>query len=193
MCARWIILVLVAVGATAACAQDVEPTQSVVERLLVRAGEEICARAGDSSVRFTVLQHPDAPWIATMLRDPANARRCLSQIVDSSASAQLVVVCRDVQTTYSNAQHQDTVVRSVVVDVAAIQRGIGSQIHTVRLVDTAHVARTDVPMLDSRQHMASHGVVPARPTTLWEDIAQPVVFIGAAVVTVVLLFTVRSQ
>jgi hypothetical protein len=41
--------------------------------------------------------------------------------------------------------------------------------------------------------MATHGVVPARPTTLWEDIAQPVVFIGAAVITIVLLFTVRSQ
>lgn len=179
--------------AVAGHAQDVEPTQRVVERLLVRAGEEICARAGDSNVRFTVSQHPDAPWIATMLRDPANSRRCLSQIVDSAASAQLVIVCRDVQTTYTNAQHQDTVVRSVVVDVAAIQRENGSQFHAVRLVDTTHVARTEVPMLDSQQHMASHGVVPARPTTLWEDIAQPVVFFAGAVVTVVLLFTVRSQ
>jgi hypothetical protein len=188
-----IIVVLAAVLAVAAHAQDVEPTQRVLERLLVRAGEEICSRAGDSNVRFTVSQHPDAPWIATMLRDPANSRGCLSQIVDSTASAQLVIVCRDVQTTYANAQHQDTVVRSVVVDVAAIQRENGSQFHAVRLVDTTHVARTEVPMLDSQQHMATHGVVPARPTTLWEDIAQPVVFIAAAVVTVVLLFTVRSQ
>jgi hypothetical protein len=188
-----IIVVLAAVLAVAAHAQDVEPTQRVLERLLVRAGEEICSRAGDSNVRFTVSQHPDAPWIATMLRDPANSRGCLSQIVDSTASAQLVIVCRDVQTTYANAQHQDTVVRSVVVDVAAIQRENGSQFHAVRLVDTTHVARTEVPMLDSQQHMATHGVVPARPTTLWEDIAQPVVFIAAAVVTVVLLFTGRSQ
>ncbi len=188
-----IIVVLAAMLAVAGYAQDVEPTQRVLERLLVRAGEEICSRAGDSNVRFTVSQHPDAPWIATMLRDPANSRGCLSQIVDSTASAQLVIVCRDVQTTYANAQHQDTVVRSVVVDVAAIQRENGSQFHAVRLVDTTHVARTEVPMLDSQQHMATHGVVPARPTTLWEDIAQPVVFIAAAVVTVVLLFTVRSQ
>ena len=188
-----IIVVLATMLAVAGHAQDVEPTQRVVERLLVRAGEEICARAGDSNVRFTVSQHPDAPWIATMLRDPANSRRCLSQIVDSAAFAHLVIVCRDVQTTYTHAQHQDTVVRSVVVDVAAIQREDGSQFHAVRLVDTTHVARTEVPMLDSQQHMASHGVVPARPTTLWEDIAQPVVFIAAAVVTVVLLFTVRSQ
>ena len=188
-----IIGVLVAMLAVAGYAQDVEPTQRVVERLLVQAGDSICARAGDSNVRFFVSQHPDAPWIATLLRDPANSRRCLSQIVDTAAFAQVTIVCRDVQTRYSNAQHQDTVVRSVVVDIAAIQRESGSQFHAVRLVDTMHVARTDVPMLDSQQHMATHGVVPARPTTLWEDIAQPVVFIGAAVITIVLLFTVRSQ
>jgi len=35
--------------------------------------------------------------------------------------------------------------------------------------------------------------MPARPTSLWSDIVEPVVFVAAAVVTVVLLFTVRSQ
>jgi hypothetical protein len=97
-----------------------------------------------------------------------------------------------VQTSYANAHHQDTVLRSVVVDLAAIDRA-RAQTHTVRLIDSAYVARTEVVLLDSRQHMATQGVVPPRPTTLWEDIAQPVVFIGAAVITIVLLFTVRSQ
>lgn len=192
MYARLLTIILLGCSTTLLRAQSVEPTQRVVERLLMQAGDSICARAGDASVRFAVTNHPDASWIATGLRDPAAARQCLSQIVDSSSLAQVTVVCRDVQTSYVNAHHQDTVLRSVVVDLAAIDRA-RAQTHTVRLIDSAYVARTEVALLDSRQHMATHGVVPPRPTTLWEDIAQPVVFIGAAVITIVLLFTVRSQ
>lgn len=192
MYARLLTVILLGCSATMLCAQSVEPTQRVVERLLLQAGDSICARAGDASVRFAVTNHPDAAWIATSLRDPTAVRQCLSQIVDSSSLAQVTVVCRDVQTSYANANHQDTVLRSVVVDLAAIDRA-STRTYTVRLLDSAYVARADVALLDTRQHMATHGVVPARPTTLWEDIAQPVVFIGAAVVTIVLLFTVRSQ
>ena len=192
MYARLLTVILLGCSATMLCAQSVEPTQRIVERLLLQAGDSICARAGDASVRFAVTNHPDAAWIATSLRDPTAVRQCLSQIVDSSSLAQVTVVCRDVQTSYANAHHPDTVLRSVVVDLAAIDRA-STRTYTVRLLDSAYVARADVALLDTRQHMATHGVVPARPTTLWEDIAQPVVFIGAAVVTIVLLFTVRSQ
>jgi hypothetical protein len=83
--------------------------------------------------------------------------------------------------------------RRVVVSLDAVHRERISQPYEVRLLDTAMVAREDVVLLDSPQHNASHGVVPPRPTTMWEDVAQPVVFIAAAVVTIVLLFTVRSQ
>ena len=192
MYARLLTIILLGCSTTMLCAQSVEPTQRVVERLLLQAGDSICAHAGDASVRFAVTNHPDAAWIATSLRDPTAVRQCLSQIVDSSSLAQVTVVCRDVQTSYANAHHQDTVLRSVVVDLAAIDR-TSTRTYTVRLLDSAYVARADVALLDTRQHMATHGVVPARPTTLWEDIAQPVVFIGAAVITIVLLFTVRSQ
>ena len=192
MYARLLTIILLGCSTTMLCAQSVEPTQRIVERLLLQAGDSICARAGDARVRFTVTNHPDAAWIATSLRDPTAVRQCLSQIVDSSSLAQVTIVCRDVQTSYANAHHQDTVLRSVVVDLAAIDRA-STRTYTVRLLDSAYVARADVALLDTRQHMATHGVVPARPTTLWEDIAQPVVFIGAAVVTIVLLFTVRSQ
>lgn len=187
-----IVVIVLSCGRTVA-AQNIEPTQRVVERLLVRAGDEICARAGDSAARYIVTDHPDAQWIAIVLRDPASLRACMSDIVDSAGAAQIAVVCRDVRTTYANTLHPDTVLRRVVVDLDAIDRRQTGRIYSVRLADTSVVARNDAAMLDSQQHMAAYGTVPARPTTLWEDIAQPVVFIAAAVVTVVLLFTVRSQ
>lgn len=188
-----LIIAAFVMGNICSLAQNVEPTQRVVERLLVQAGDDICVRAGAPATTYSMSAHPDAAWIASMLRDPASQRECLSRLVDSSAIADIVVVCRDVQTTYVSAHHQDTIQRRVVVSVDAIDRAHASRVIEVRLVDTTLVAREDVALLDSRQHMSTHGVVPPRPTTLWEDIAQPVVFIGAAVVTVVLLFTVRSQ
>ena len=188
-----LIVVVLMMGSMCLRAQNVESTQRVVERLLVQAGDDICAQAGVSAVTYSISAHPDAAWIASMLRDPASQRTCLSRVVDSSASADVVVVCRDIQTTYANAHHQDTVQRRVVVSVDAIDRVHASRVVEVRLVDTALVAREDIALLDSRQHMSTHGTVPSRPTTLWEDITQPIVFIGAAVVTIVLLFTVRSQ
>lgn len=190
---RALVIAVLVVIATQLLAQGNESTQRVVERLLVKAGEEICARAGDSIERYTVSQHPDAAWIASMLRSTSPQRPCLSLPVDSLTSAQMLIVCRDVQTTYMNTHHQDTVLRRVVVSLDAVERMRVSQPYEVRLIDTAFVAREDVVLLDSRQHSASHGVVPPRPTTIWEDVTQPVVFIAAAVVTVVLLFTVRSQ
>lgn len=187
------VLAALVTAAATVHAQLAEPTLRVMERLLRSAGDEICAGAGDSAARFTVSNHPDAAWIATQLLDPSSRRQCLSQIVDSSSLAQITVVCRDVQTTYTNSAHPDTVIRSIIVDLAAIERSASNRFHAVRKTDTILVARTDVATLDSRQHMASHGSLPQRPTSMWEEIAQPVVFIAAAVITVVLLFTVRSQ
>ena len=55
------------------------------------------------------------------------------------------------------------------------------------------MTRSEALSADSRQHSGSHGQIPPVPTSFWEDIAQPVVFIADAATTILLLFTVRSQ
>lgn len=55
------------------------------------------------------------------------------------------------------------------------------------------VARTDVPFIESRQYIYAQAPVPDRPAGFYSDIVEPLIIVSSAIITVILLFTVRSQ
>ena len=55
------------------------------------------------------------------------------------------------------------------------------------------IERDAAEKFNSTDYNFAKSEIPARPQTFWSEIVQPVAFIGAAIVTVVLLFTVRSK
>lgn len=59
------------------------------------------------------------------------------------------------------------------------------------LLDT--ISRQDLPFLESRQYSFVNAPVPDIPSDFFSAIAEPLLLISAAIITVLLLFTVRSQ
>jgi hypothetical protein len=55
------------------------------------------------------------------------------------------------------------------------------------------VARRTVPALESRQYEFANGSVPEPQKTFWKTVVEPAIVVAAIVITVVLLFTVRTQ
>ncbi|HYF03131.1 MAG TPA: hypothetical protein VEC36_07135 [Patescibacteria group bacterium] len=55
------------------------------------------------------------------------------------------------------------------------------------------IARNDILFLEESQHSFTRAPVPPHETTFWDEYGEPFLFIAAAVITLALLFTVRSQ
>ncbi len=63
--------------------------------------------------------------------------------------------------------------------------------YNLKLRDT--IARSDLPFVESNQFDFARAPVPDKPSDFYSDIAEPLVVVSAAVITILLLFTVRSQ
>lgn len=136
-----------------------------------------------------ITNHPDAMLLTALATAELNKRQWL----DTTAATSLILIPVDVSTSYKRVG-PDMMERHLTVNFSALWEGAGNAMEVTepfRFVDT--VSRATLPFLDSRQHMATTAAVPPEPLSWWEHVAEPVVYVGAAVVTAVLLFTVRSK
>lgn len=148
------------------------------------------------TVNIDVSEHPDRDWIESVIVDHLVSKGAVVQQRKSGRRHHIVIA--DAATRYAATDHSDSVRRTITFHVRALVVNDDANAD-VALVPTevasssSVVARKDVRRLESTQHASTHGVVPERVTTFWDDILEPAIYIGAAVVTAVLLFTVRSQ
>lgn len=63
--------------------------------------------------------------------------------------------------------------------------------YSASLRDT--IARSDIPFVESRQYAYARAPVPDSPSGLYDDVVEPLLIISSAIITTILLFTVRSQ
>ena len=168
-------------------------TVDIVERAVVAVAESVCAVAGPVP-SFVVVDHPDAAWVESIVLGLRPDAACLSVRSPDPAAAEIILTINDISTRYELADDADSIRRSVVVAITARERRTGKQLAAVRTVHGQEtLPRERATALESRQHTGTSAPMPPHPTTFWEDIAQPVIFIAAAATTIILLFTVRSQ
>lgn len=165
---------------------------------VVRAGMQTVHRAlvqQMQSVPRTIqtTEHPDRLWFTQELYDVLTETSRQRQLQESMDT--LYVVYNDVSTRYENVESADSVRRIVNVDISArlVSAGRTSVLALPVFSDTVVCTRAEAQAAESSQHRCTSGMIPAPQTTLWDDILEPAIFITAAVATVVLLFTVRSQ
>ncbi len=150
--------------------------------------------AGSGPVRVDVVAHADAAWIATIL---TSAMGTTSEPT-SNAASHPVVRCTpiDVGVRYEAHEHADSVRRTIVVNIAAAVVDADGTQRVIPLAEQRRsvvLSRSQALALQSKQHSCTWAELPAPATSFWQDILEPAVFVGAAVVTTVLFFTVRSQ
>lgn len=59
-------------------------------------------------------------------------------------------------------------------------------------IDHAFISRDDISKIENSPYSELKGIVPEKELTIWDKIVEPFVIIGSVLITVLLLFTVRS-
>ena len=167
-----------------------------IDSMVTSLADTIVAKEGGTSFSFSVSPHPDADWIAGIIGRRVQQLDGTVHKTNEPPNPGIHITISDVSTRYSIVEGGDSIIREIIVRLDAYkstptQSGSVVVLPSLRRKDV--MTRSEALSADSRQHSGSHGQIPPVPTSFWEDIAQPVVFIAAAATTILLLFTVRSQ
>lgn len=199
MTVRVALMVLVAlsyVGAKAGADSVGRSTVVVLDEHLRQCMGEVTRsiRSGDV-IHIVVASHPDSQWIHATAVQAVHDRGGVVIGEGGKEAAELTITPVDVSTSYANTESADTIVRTITTSIRGTLDTPKSGISSVPCLSTVEekLTREQAERLQSDQHHATHSALPPRPTTIWQDILEPAIFIGAAVITAVLLFTVRSQ
>jgi hypothetical protein len=163
-------------------------TTDVVAGMLHVVGDTVAARIGANTCAIEVTEHPDRAWI----RSEIVRRIPQQQLADGGVTVRITP--RDCATFYQATESADSVYRTIRMDVEVAFVGTNSTTAlTVADQRRERILRTEVAAAEDVSHVWTHGDVPPPRSTFWDDVAEPAIFVAAAAVTVVLLFTVRSQ
>lgn len=194
-----LLIVLVAVGTVGLSAQTDSTlpsrhTVDVVESVVRELVDTMISRSGvtaGSAMQMYVHDHPDASWIRSIAARRMEDRGVAVTIGTEPSRADLDVVIMDVSTRYHLTSNPDSVERDVVVKLETTyrQRRLPLEPKSVR----ATMNRSEALATQSVQHSGTHAALPEAPSSLWNDVLEPLIYVGAAVVTLLLFYTVRTQ
>ena len=173
-------------------AQDVPSSLNVIEGFVRNIADSLQVIAGPSpdTLRVHVYEHPDAPWFESIIAQRSQELGIPFRAVRGNESAVGLVIA-NAATTLETSNHADSLVRSVALVASVRHNGVVRQLPAQKRQDV--IPYEQGLRAQSDQHASTKAELPARQPSLWDDVLQPIVFIGAAVVIIVLLFTVRSQ
>lgn len=198
---RWALFFMIAAAVVRlhAAADSLRPptvthTVDVIESAVRDLTDSVIARSGitpGDSVPLYIHDHPDASWIRSIVARRMEERGMPVIIAEGLSQAQLEMTVMDVSTRYAPMPDPDSLHRQIVVK-------LGSSFKRVALALESHtesrtISRPDARATQSVQHTATHAALPEAPSSVWEDALEPLIYIAAAVVTIVLFFTVRTQ
>jgi hypothetical protein len=193
-----VVLLTVMASATvqARVQRDAVPSTIDVMTQLVSTWADARA-AADAIHTLDVADHPEKSWFEASMIAAMQARGIT--VTRGIQGNRHRIVILDASTRYELADHADSVVRIVTLRLYEESIGADGSSVTIAPLDSVNTRRTDILSRDnvaaaqSMQYSSMRGDVPPPPRNLWDDLLEPVVYVAAAAVTVVLLFTVRSR
>jgi hypothetical protein len=189
-----ILGVVWSVNAIAQSAGDLPHTIDVIEASVRELADTMISRCDlvpGTAVPVSLRQHPDADWIRSLMQRRFEERGIATISVNDTASPAVSVVIENASTRYAPSSASDSVERSIVVQLSVECKG--RPLALAPVTHRATMARQNVDAYQSRQHMATHAPLPNPESSVWDDVLEPLIYVAAAAVTVVLFFTVRTQ
>ena len=102
----------------------------------------------------------------------------------------------EIRTEYLNAESdKDLLLRKIQIKISGLLTTKNGSIESIPSIQTEKmdlIPRDKVDYFNGNKPY-SKAIPPEQPSSLWQDIVQPLVIVGTAVITVGLLFTVRSK
>lgn len=181
-----------------AFSMDIENTFDIVMREATRQLREIAdsvpvPQTPPLNLNLVVAGHPDRAWLEVQAVRAIEQRTDI-RIVDSTADNSLEIVAVDLSTRYNKTENADTVERIVTVALEGLYKGQEQKwLSPKKTVVRERCLRTDALREQSTQLTSSYASLPEAERSFFEEIIEPVIFVAAAVITVVLAFTIRSK
>lgn len=186
-----VVSALVLVGGFRPQGAVVPTTVVVYQQLLRSVYSTIVDRFPAIPAHVQATSHPDQLWLIQELYATYRDH----QRTATSSTDSLTLVFSNVSMRYENVESADSIRRIITVEIGArMVRGGRSEVLSLQPVaDTLVCSRSAAKAAESAQHRCTAVQMPEPPTSFWENVLEPMVFVAAAVATVLLLFTVRSQ
>jgi len=164
-------------------------TRSIADSaLLLAAVPTIC---------YTVAQHP-AAWLIeeAMVQTAEHRGNALRDCSDGQAAA-ITLAFTELHVLYRSGEASGTIVRECRVAVAVLAAPYGTEPQQQReftAIRSDTLAATAVPLIEQPGYEYLRGVrLAPSGSNFWDTVLEPAIVLGAAAVSVILLFTVRSN
>lgn len=190
--------ILLVSQATILSAGELENTFDIVSREAARQVSAIIDsipnhNATTMDLQLVVAGHPDRAWLETQALRAIEQRSDIA-VVRTDTTCLLELVVMDMSTKYHKTQSVDTVERVVTVAIEGLYK-CDRQRRIVPKPAIMHdrCSRSEAERNQSLQLTATSAPLPELEQSTYEAIIEPVIFVAAAIVTIVLAFTVRSK
>lgn len=167
---------------------DLRSNFSIMDSLCASAAQRFCAALPGGTyvtdLSLTVTNH-SASWLVRQHVLAAQNK------AHSGAVIACTVNIAECGVLYTSLPEKDSLQRRCRVEL----RGIAGLevVSPVEYMYVDTIARADVSRAEYPRHEAFTAALPAPQLTMWDEILEPLLVVGALATTVVLLFTVRSQ
>ena len=170
----------------------------VIDSLSQQAAKEILLRLDqnrEDSITISFAPHP-ASWLLEqhLLNDGKNAGKLfLSKPTGKNSALTINIVKAGVE--YEAVENTDSLIRKISLIVSSKlekSSGILYGLPKITLIDEKIILRADVPIVENSPYSFARGNIPDAKRSFFEEISEPIIFISTAIITIVLLFSVRS-
>lgn len=113
----------------------------------------------------------------------------------SKQNNQLEIVIEELKTTIKNTDDKENFIREIFLKLTFFQK-VNMVIknpleYSENYQDT--IRKTDINQINSENHSFAKAEIPEEKPTVFEQIIEPLIIVTAAVLTIILLFTIRSN
>ncbi len=112
-----------------------------------------------------------------------------------STSNHLEVIVDDLKASFNITDEKDIYIREINVKYTFFQKVDGIIKSPLKFRESYQdtVRKSDINQINSENHSFAKAEIPLERPTIFEQILEPLIIVTAAVITVILLFTVRSN
>jgi len=144
---------------------------------------------------YILVDETEGNWLLTEHLLQNNKIKLLTHQSPNKDSFPLIEIhTKELKIQYSLHENPDSLVRTGKIDLTAFLKTKDKTeiIDSLNFVFEDEISCSDVDLIKGKYPFANPKI-PEREQTVWEKIVEPVVVISTAIITLVLLFTVRSN
>ena len=150
----------------------------------------------DSGIKFRRITVDSAATRALVSKEIRTAFAAKNLTASDSSDNLIRIIVEENAVLYDRPEgmKSDSVVRTIKTALSCSfnQKGNSREESVdVSIIDT--VAVDEIPFLERGGNPAAHGILPKTKTKFWKRVLTPAIVVGSAILSVVLLFSVRSK